>query len=179
MRCFIILYPKFVACTYVWGPLSGSSGWQTTTISALSCEFLQLSPITWTPKVALQSFPLWNVTPVGMRFRLSCTTTPLWFLWDWGWWSGGWESRAQRARAAELFISPTLLASFPLCSASTETSITVWMKSLCLSPSLNLKCGVLCWFFTAICVIAAARYTPCNTAEYSRSWNWTELAWKM
>lgn len=174
MSCYI----KFVACTYVWGPLSGSSGWQTT-ITALSCEFLQLSPITWTPKVPLQSFPLWNVTPVGMRFRLSCTTTPLWFLRDWGWWCGGWESRAHRARAAELFISPTLLASFPLCSASTETSITVWMKSLCLSPSLNLKCGVLCWFSKAICVIAAARYTHCNTAEYSRCWNWTELAWKM
>lgn len=40
---------------------------------------------------------------------------------------------------------PTLPASIPLCSASTETSITVWMSDLCLSPSLNLKWGALPW----------------------------------
>ncbi len=33
-----------------------------------------------------------------------------------------------------------------LCSASAETSITVWMNDLRLSPSLNLKWGVLRWF---------------------------------
>lgn len=45
-----------------------------------------------------------------------------------------------------IHVPPPLLASIPLCSASTETSITEWIRDLCLSPSLNLKWGALCWF---------------------------------
>lgn len=61
--------------------------------------------------------------------------------------AGGVEDGNLGLTVAELLnysCRPTLPASIPLCSASTETSITVWMKDIWLSPSLNHKWGTLC-----------------------------------
>lgn len=63
----------------------------------------------------------------------------------------------------------TLPASIPLCSASTETSITVWMNDLRLSPSLNLKWGALCWLLWK----QLQRYSHRNFQKYYTCWDWT------
>lgn len=63
--------------------------------------------------------------------------------------AGGVEDGKPGLTVAELLnysCPPTLPASTALCSASTETSITVWMKELWLAPSLNLKWGAFGWF---------------------------------
>lgn len=62
--------------------------------------------------------------------------------------AGGVEDGNPGLTVAELLnysCPPTLPASLSLCSASTETSITAWMKDLQLYPPLNLKWGALCW----------------------------------
>lgn len=63
---------------------------------------------------------------------------------------------------------PTLPASIPLCSASTETSLTVWMNNLRLSPPLNLKWG---------CSLLASAAIFKEVATSCR--NWTEITQKI
>lgn len=140
----------------------------------LCLQFLEISIITCTPKVGVHS---------GMWHQCECSSgsaAPQPRCGSSGIEAGGVEDGNPGLAVAELLnysCPPTLLASFPLCTASTETSITVWMKSLCLSPSLNLKCGVLFFFFfAAICVKAVARHSCHDNTEYCRCWNWTEFA---
>ena len=120
------------------------------TVSALRCPSLR--PLrTWSFLCGLFFFsPCCGVMHQWIRsVGWAALQAPLWVLWDRGWWDGGWESGAHCGGAAELFMPPlpTLPASIPLCSASTETCITLWMNDLCLSPSLNLKWSAFCWFF--------------------------------
>lgn len=68
------------------------------------CDFLTVLTVTWSSRVVL--CPLPSAARVNTQRWLSCSTSPLWVLWDKGCWGGGWESRAQCGRAAELFTSP-------------------------------------------------------------------------